>query len=51
MQTASIIAVAIIGVIHIAISIVEMFFWQIPPVYQTAIANIPCPSGSLTKQP
>ncbi|MEP0870034.1 DUF1304 domain-containing protein [Trichocoleus desertorum AS-A10] len=33
MQTVSTIVVAIVGFIHIAISVVEMFFWQTPSVY------------------
>lgn len=34
MKIVSTIAVAIVGVIHIAISIVEMFFWKTPFVYE-----------------
>lgn len=34
MQTASIIAVAVVGFIHTVIAVVEMFFWRIPTVYE-----------------
>lgn len=34
MQTTSVVAVVIVGVIHLIISMVEMFFWQVPTVYQ-----------------
>lgn len=34
MQTASTIAVAIVGVVHVAIAVVEMFFWKVPTIYK-----------------
>ena len=34
MQTASIIAVAVVGFIHTVIAVVEMFFWRVPTVYE-----------------
>ncbi|HLO51441.1 MAG TPA: DUF1304 domain-containing protein [Kamptonema sp.] len=34
MKTISTIAVSIVGILHIVISMVEMFFWQTPLVYQ-----------------
>jgi len=34
MQIISNIVTAIVGVIHVAISIVEMFFWQTPTIYE-----------------
>ena len=34
MQIASTIAVAIVGVIHVAIAVVEMFFWKVPTIYK-----------------
>ncbi|MCY7323047.1 MAG: DUF1304 domain-containing protein [Phormidesmis sp. CAN_BIN36] len=34
MQTASIIAVAVVGFIHVVIAVVEMFFWRVPTVYE-----------------
>lgn len=33
-QTVSTIAVAIVGVIHVVIAIVEMFFWETPLIYK-----------------
>ena len=34
MQTISTIVIALVGVIHVAISVVEMFFWQTPAIYE-----------------
>lgn len=34
MQTISTIAVLIVGFIHVAIAVVEMFFWLVPAVYK-----------------
>lgn len=34
MQTASTIAVAMVGIVHVAIAVVEMFFWKIPAIYE-----------------
>ncbi len=34
MKTVTTIAVAIVGVIHVAIAMVEMFFWETPFIYE-----------------
>ncbi|MBD2257428.1 DUF1304 domain-containing protein [Pseudanabaena sp. FACHB-2040] len=34
MKTASTVAIVIVGIIHIVIAMVEMFFWQTPLIYQ-----------------
>ncbi|MGG6240096.1 DUF1304 domain-containing protein [Nodosilinea sp. AN01ver1] len=34
MQTISVIAVIIVGFIHVAIAMVEMFFWSLPAIYK-----------------